>query len=173
VLGETQDIGIGNLFDSFGRAMKLEHAHGSVVSQIAQGGKYIEMPYTVKGTNVAFTGLLTYAEKMLEMHPRQDVAYSLMETAFAIVCEAAERCMYLSKKKELTVCGGVAQNPRLCQMLSQMSAQNGWKFCVAPSEYNRDNGAMIALAGLQNYANGSRTIITDAKPNQNWRIDQL
>ncbi|HQT45561.1 MAG TPA: hypothetical protein PLO51_06280, partial [Candidatus Micrarchaeota archaeon] len=59
VLGETLDIGIGNLFDTFGRNISLEHAHGSVVALLAsQGKKYIELPYNVKGTNMQFSGLL-------------------------------------------------------------------------------------------------------------------
>ena len=44
VLGETLDIGIGNLFDSFGRAIKMEHAHGSALSKLAEGGRVYPAP---------------------------------------------------------------------------------------------------------------------------------
>ncbi|MBM3229637.1 tRNA (adenosine(37)-N6)-threonylcarbamoyltransferase complex transferase subunit TsaD [Candidatus Parvarchaeota archaeon] len=171
VLGETLDIGIGNLFDGFGRAMGLKHAHGSAVAKAAEGGKYVELPYTVKGTNMAFSGLLTASQKLLARHSKKDVAYSLMETAFAVVCEATERAAYLEKKRELVVCGGVAQNLRLCSMLESLCAQNNWKFGVASPELNRDNGAMIALTGLKNHLEGERLPMKGAKPDQNWRID--
>lgn len=173
VLGETLDIGIGNLFDTFGRSIGLEHAHGSVVAKLAsEGKKYIELPYNVKGTNMQFSGLLTAASRMAGRVSKEDLSYSLMETAFSVACEALERCAYLSAKEEITACGGVAQNQRLCQMLSIMAKENGWKFAVAPAQYNRDNGAMIALAGALLFSQGKALEMKDAKPRQDWRIDQ-
>ncbi len=173
VLGETLDIGIGNLFDTFGRSIGLEHAHGSVVARLAtQGKKYIELPYNVKGTNMQFSGLLTAASRLAGKETKEDLSYSVMETAFSVACEALERCAYLSGKKEITVCGGVAQNGRLCEMLAIMAKENGWKFAVAPAQYNRDNGAMIALAGMKQFLSGKTLEMADAKPRQDWRIDQ-
>ncbi len=173
VLGETLDIGIGNLFDTFGRNIGLEHAHGSVVAHMAkEGKKYIELPYNVKGTNMQFSGLLTAASRLSSKESKENLSYSVMETAFSVACEALARCAYMSGKSEITVCGGVAQNERLCEMLSILANENGWKFKVAPAEYNRDNGAMIALAGLKKYLKGENISLVDAKPRQDWRIDQ-
>jgi len=90
VLGETLDIGIGNLFDSFARAIKMEQAHGAALAKLAEGGKYVELPYSVKGMNLVFSGLLTAAEKAAKKHPHKDAAYSLMETSFAMTCEVTE-----------------------------------------------------------------------------------
>jgi N6-L-threonylcarbamoyladenine synthase len=119
VIGETLDIGIGNMFDSFARAIKLEHAHGSALSKLALGGSYVSLPYTVKGLNLAFSGLQTAAERAaMRSTKHKDIAYSLMETAFAMSCEVAERALFLTGKKNLIVCGGVAQNKRLQEMLS-------------------------------------------------------
>ena len=173
VLGETLDIGMGNLFDTFGRSIGLEHAHGSVVAKLASQGKnYVELPYNVKGTNMQFSGLLTAASRLAGKVPKEDLAYSVMETAFSVACEALERCAYLSGKDEITACGGVAQNTRLCEMLSMLAKENGWKFAVAPPGYNRDNGAMIALAGMKQFMSGKTLEMADAKPRQDWRIDQ-
>jgi len=147
VIGETLDIGLGNLIDSFGRAMGLEFAHGSVIEKMARKGKYVELPYTIKGMDFALTGLLTAAEKKLEAHSKEDVCYSLQETAYAMLAEATERAMALSKKDEVVVCGGVAQNKRLQEMLRTMAEERGGRFAVAPGEYNADNGAMIAYTG--------------------------
>ncbi|MEM4272489.1 MAG: hypothetical protein QXH30_02775, partial [Candidatus Bilamarchaeaceae archaeon] len=69
IYGETLDIGIGNLFDAFGRAAGMEYAHGSVLEKMAMGGKYIPLPYTVKGMNLSFTGLQTAAINALKKHP--------------------------------------------------------------------------------------------------------
>lgn len=176
VLGETLDIGIGNLFDSFAREIKLEHAHGSALEKFAEGGKYIELPYSVKGLNLVYSGLLTSAIKALEKNNAKDVAYSLMETAFSSTCEATERALFLTKKKKLVVCGGVAQNKRLQEMLRKMCEENGIKFGVAPDEFNRDNGAMIAYAGFLLYKKYGKKIknikIKDWEAKQNYRVDE-
>ncbi|MBU0532621.1 tRNA (adenosine(37)-N6)-threonylcarbamoyltransferase complex transferase subunit TsaD [Candidatus Micrarchaeota archaeon] len=173
VLGETLDVGIGNLFDSFARAIQLEHAHGAALSKFAEGGKYIELPYTVKGMNLVFSGLLTQAEKLANKYEKRDVAFSLMETAFAMTCEVTERALFLAKKKELLVCGGVAQNKRLQEMLKSMCADAEIKFDVAPNEYNRDNGAMIAYAGQLLYEKYGAMPIEKCIPITNYRIDRI
>ncbi len=173
ILGETLDIGIGNLFDTFGRSLGLEYAHGSVLEKLAKEGRYIELPYTVKGMNLVFSGLLTHAKKLVGKHSNEDLAHSVMETAFAMACEAIERALFLTKKKSIIVCGGVAQNKRLQEMLATMCAEDGVKFGVAENEFNRDNGAMIAYAGeLLNKKYGTRPI-SYWKPIPRYRLDMM
>lgn len=173
VLGETLDIGIGNLFDSFARNLELEYAHGSAVAKLAQEGRYIELPYTVKGMNFAFTGLLTAATKKIGQEKKEDLCHSLMHTAFAEVCEASERALCLTGKKEVLACGGVAQNMEMQKMLSGMCREHGTRFGVAANEYNADNGAMIAYAGLLEWTRGKRMELTECKIRQDWRIDEV
>lgn len=173
VLGETLDVGIGNLFDSFARAIKLEQAHGAAVAKLAEGGKYVELPYSVKGMNLVFSGLLTAAEKAAKAHPHRDVAHSLMETAFAMTCEVAERALFLTGKKHLVACGGVAQNRRLQSMLKTMCGEDGVEFGVAPDEFNRDNGAMIAYAGWLQHRRYGPTPVEKCVPITNYRIDRM
>jgi len=144
VLGETLDIGLGNAIDTLARAMGLEKAHGGEIERLAEKGKYIELPYTVKGMDFAFTGLTTRAGQLLPSNSREDIAHSFQETAFAMLCEAAERALMLTRKGEVLLCGGVAQNRRLQRMLREMCAENGVKFGVAEDGLNRDNGGMIA-----------------------------
>ncbi|HSB47687.1 MAG TPA: tRNA (adenosine(37)-N6)-threonylcarbamoyltransferase complex transferase subunit TsaD [Candidatus Bilamarchaeum sp.] len=173
VLGETLDIGIGNLFDNVARALKLEHAHGSALSKLAEGGSYVDLPYSVKGMNLCFSGLQTAAEKAALKESRNDVAYSVMETAFAMSCEVAERALFLTGKKKLVVCGGVAQNRRLQAMLKTMCDEDGVEFGVAPDEYNRDNGAMIAYAGGLLYKKYGAMESSRCYPVTNYRIDRM
>lgn len=173
ILGETLDIGVGNLFDNFARKIGIKHASGAELAKLASKGKYIELPYTVKGMNLTFSGLLTNCESWMSKYPKEDIAYSMMETAFAELCEATERALFLTKKKGLIVCGGVAQNQRLQEMLRKMCEEDGVKFGVAPNEFNRDNGAMIAYAGsLLFHKFGDRPAeYWDA--DQNYRVTQL
>jgi N6-L-threonylcarbamoyladenine synthase len=173
VYGETFDIGVGNMLDSFARSAGLDPAWGSTVARVATGGEYIDMPYTVKGMDFTFTGLLTNAVKALRTNDVRDVAYSLQETAFAMLCEAAERALLLTNKREFILCGGVAQSVRLRQMLKIMTGSHGARFFVAENEFNSDNGAMIALVA-------ERMLDRDIKPrmdqctiNQKYRIDTV
>jgi N6-L-threonylcarbamoyladenine synthase len=174
VLGETLDVGIGNLFDSFGRVIGLKYAHGSVLEQLASTGKYVEMPYSVKGMNLVFSGLLTAAEKLHRNGAKkEDLAFSLMETSFAMACEATERALFLTKKKKLICCGGVAQNRRLQNMLGTMCKEDGVEFGVAPNEFNRDNGAMIAYAGEALFKKYGAMPMEKCVAVTNYRIERM
>ncbi len=173
VIGETLDIGIGNLIDVFARNLGLEWAHGSIVEELSKNGNYIELPYSVKGMDLTFTGLLTHAVKKLENNRKEDVCFSLQETAFSMCIEATERALALTNKKEVIACGGVAQNKRLQQMLALMAEPHGAKFGVAPGEYNADNGAMIAYTGLEMHKHGKTESIKQAKAVQKFRTDEV
>lgn len=173
VLGETLDMGLGNLFDVFAREAKLPYPHGSEVARLASSGKYFPLPYTVKGMNFAFAGLLTSAVRSIGEHSTEDIARSLMETSFAEICEAAERALCLTGKREVAVCGGVAQNTRFCEMLSDVCKGHGARFGAVSPEFNADNGAMIAYTALSEWKRGKREKIGALKPNGYWRIDEV
>lgn len=173
VIGETLDIGVGNLFDVFARKLGLRYAHGGTIEQLAREGKYLPLPYTVKGMDLVFTGLLTAAEKKIATEKKEDLCFSLQETSFAMITEAAERALALCGKKELIACGGVAQNKRLCEMLSLMAKPHRCRFGVAPNEFNADNGAMIAYAGWLMHEHGARMPLADAVPKQKFRTDEV
>ena len=173
VLGETLDMGLGNLFDVFAREAGFAYPHGSEVARLAANGEYFPLPYTVKGMNFAFAGLLTSAVREVGKRKTEDICCALMETSFAELCEAAERALCLTGKKEVTVCGGVAQNARFCEMLAMVAKEHGARFGVASPEYNADNGAMIAYAGLLEHARGKREHIRALAPNGYWRIDEV
>jgi len=173
VMGETLDIGLGNLIDSVGRSMGLKHAHGSVIEELARKGKYFPLPYSVKGMDLVFTGLLTDAQNSLKTHSREDVCYSLQETAFSMLVEAAERALALTKRKELILCGGVAQNSRLQEMLREMAKPHGCKLFVTEGQFNADNGAMIAVTGTLMYKAGVRMKLSECKAVQKMRVDEV
>ncbi len=173
VYGETFDIGVGNMIDNFAREAKLSPAWGSTVAKVAESGKYVGMPYSVKGMDFTFTGLLTHATSLLHSGKAsvRDVAYSLQETAFAMLTEAMERALFLTMKKEVTLCGGVAQSERLQKMIALMAKSHGARFFVAPNGYNADNGAMIAVVAEKMHRSGSRFSAGACTVDQKYRID--
>ncbi|MBO0888766.1 hypothetical protein J2P12_06665, partial [Candidatus Bathyarchaeota archaeon] len=60
VYGETEDITLGNILDMFAREAKLPSPGGLSIEKLAQqGSRLLKLPYTVKGNDVAYSGLLT------------------------------------------------------------------------------------------------------------------
>ncbi|MEM2916043.1 MAG: KEOPS complex N(6)-L-threonylcarbamoyladenine synthase Kae1 [Candidatus Woesearchaeota archaeon] len=149
IFGETLDIGLGNLLDKFARDAGLGFPGGPKIEELAKGGKYIELPYAVKGMDVSFSGILTKAEHLLKKGASvNDLCFSLQETCFAMLAEVAERAIAHTGKKELLLIGGVAANKRLKEMLEKMCSARGAKFFAVPLEYSGDQGAMIAWQGI-------------------------
>ncbi len=148
VFGETLDNGVGNFIDSFGRYVGIPFPGGPVLEGRAKNGKYIELPYSVKGMDVSFSGILT---KMKQLYDKdvsvEDLAFSMQETAFAMLVEAAERALAHTGKKELVLGGGVACNARLQEMSRLMCESRGAKMFCPAREFLVDNGAMIAYTG--------------------------
>ncbi|MDE1761775.1 MAG: tRNA (adenosine(37)-N6)-threonylcarbamoyltransferase complex transferase subunit TsaD [Candidatus Micrarchaeota archaeon] len=172
ILGETFDIGVGNMFDNFARGIGLNPAWGSTVGKMASGGNYVKLPYTVKGMDFAFTGLLTNAIKLAATERKEDLCYSIQETAFSMLCEATERAMFLTKSTELCVCGGVAQSRRLKEMLKSIANEHRIKFGACADEYNADNGAMIAVVAERMLKKGMGSMVSECGIEQRYRVDR-
>jgi len=174
VLGETIDIGLGNMIDKLGRELGMKFPCGPEIERIASRGKeYIELPYSVKGMDVSFSGIATAALALSKKHKIEDVLYSVQETCFGMVCEVAERAMAHTGSKELLLGGGVAQNKRFREMASIMARERGAKSYVPPNEFLRDNGAMIAWTGLLMHKHGVRTSLENSAVDQRWRTDEV
>ena len=150
VFGETLDIGVGNFIDNFARYAGIGFPGGPAMQRLAEKGrKFIELPYTVKGMDIALSGILTNLRQKLESkkYKLQDLAYSMQETVFAMLVETAERALAHTGKRELLLGGGVACNFRLQEMCKIMCKERGAKFFCPESSLLVDNAAMIAFLG--------------------------
>ena len=171
IFGETLDIGIGNALDKFARSKDLPHPGGPIIEAQGKGGQYIELPYTVKGMDLAFSGLVSAAKDCKA--PMQDVCYSLQETAFAMCVEVTERAMSLAGKNEVLLVGGVGANTRLQEMLRIMCEDRGAQFFVPEQKYLGDNGAMIAYTGKLMLESGVTTPLESSQVNPSFRSDEV
>lgn len=148
VFGETLDIGIGNFIDKFARHIGLGFPGGPEIEKKAVGGKYIELPYSIKGMDVSFSGMQTKLQQLYdEGFSVEDLSFSLQETAFAMLVEAAERAMAHTGKKELVLGGGVGCNKRLQEMCRIMCSEREAKFFCPANEFLVDNAGMIGFTG--------------------------
>jgi len=175
VYGETQDITLGNLLDMFAREAKLPSPGGLSVSREAtKGENLIKLPYTVKGNDVAYSGLLTAATTMLRRQGKlADLCFSLQETAFSMLSEAVERSLVQTRRSEVLLAGGVAASPRLRQMIGLVAEDHGASFHPVPIEYSGDCGAQIACSGRLAYESGITVRISDSFVTPRWRMDEV
>jgi len=175
VFGETIDVAIGNAIDSFAREAGLGMPGVPKVEECARGGsKYIPLPYTVKGQDLSFSGLVTKALELWRSGANLgDVCLSLIETAYYMLAEVTERALALTGKKELVLCGGVARSRRLKEIMEIVASSYNVKLSVVPSEYAGDNGAMIAYTGVLAFRSGVVIDVGESYIRQKWRIDEV
>jgi N6-L-threonylcarbamoyladenine synthase len=150
VFGETLDVGVGNFIDNFARYANIGFPGGPVIERLAKDGKkYIELPYKVKGMDIALSGILTNLKQKIESkkYKIEDLSYSMQETVFAMLVETAERALAHVGKKELLLGGGVACNSRLQEMCRIMCEERGVKMFVPEKQFLVDNAGMIAFLG--------------------------
>lgn len=179
VFGETLDIALGNFQDTFVRELGLAPPYiVNNVHQIdicAEGGKFIDLPYIVKGQDVTFSGLLTEALKLFKTNKVKlnDLCYSIREIAYSAIVEVSERGLAHTKKKEILLVGGVAASPSLRRKFELMASERGVKVFLTPAKYAVDNGVMIAWTGLLLFKN--KVVINPEKAfvKQRWRIDEV
>jgi N6-L-threonylcarbamoyladenine synthase/protein kinase Bud32 len=180
VFGETLDIAVGNCLDVFVReaGLKVEggKAPGRIVEEMAaKGKKFTSLPYTVKGMDLSFSGLLTAAVSLLREKRvgLEDICFSFQETAFSMLTEVTERALAHTEKSEVLLTGGVAANRRLQSMLRIMVEEHDAKFSVVPREYSADNGAMIAWTGILSFRHGFFVPIKKSFVKLKWRLDNV
>ncbi|NHJ05339.1 MAG: tRNA (adenosine(37)-N6)-threonylcarbamoyltransferase complex transferase subunit TsaD [Candidatus Heimdallarchaeota archaeon] len=180
IFGETLDISIGNCLDKFSREVGIHDPTnpwpGPVFDKIAAEGKnYHELPYSVKGMSVSFSGLLTAAIKLVQEKnvAISDAAFSLQETALSMLTEIAERAIAHTRTKELLVVGGFARNKRFQEMLNAICDDWGLKLLVCPYKYASDNGTMIAWGGILSYQASGELDINDSLVLPDWRSDKV
>ena len=176
IFGETLDIGVGNFLDSFARELGLGFPGGPKIYELAlKNSKFIELPYSVKGMDVSFGGLLTNLKQKVKSgkYKAEDLAYSVQETVFAMLLEVSERAMAHCGKKELLLGGGVCCNLRLQEMAKSMCKDRNAKCFIPSNEFLVDNGAQIAWQGILEYKSGKRMKITDTSIKPYQRTDEV
>jgi len=180
VFGETLDIAVGNCLDVFAREAGLKPENGKALGRIVEemaikGRKYIALPYTVKGMDLSFSGLLTAAVSLLheKKHRLEDVCFSFQETAFSMLTEVTERALAHTEKREVLLTGGVAANKRLQSMLKTMAEEHDARFCGVPREYSPDNGAMIAWTGVLCFKHNLTVPVEKSFVKLKWRLDEV
>jgi len=165
IFGETLDIGVGNFIDNFARYLGIGFPGGPKIEKLAKKGRdYIELPYKVKGMDIALSGILTNLKQKIESknYSKNDLAYSMQETVFAMLVEVSERALAHTEKNELLLGGGVACNKRLQEMCKIMCKERNAQFFCPENSLLVDNGAMIAFLGEIMFDSGIKFSFEDS-----------
>ena len=181
VLGETLDIGIGNMLDKFAREHGIPFPGGPKIENMSDEWcnkelktslNGFELPYAVHGMDLSFSGLLNAAVSLVRRGaPLEAVSWSLQEHAFAACVEVAERAMAHTGKTELLLGGGVACNERLREMCDIMAKSRGGTSHVPAKKFCVDNGSMIAVLGRLQLNSGEITTLDESSILQYLRTD--
>ena len=179
VFGETLDTGIGNFLDSFGRELGLGFPAGPVLDKMYfEGKELLDLPYTVKGMDLAFSGLLTAATKKIPLIEKgelkkEDLVFSALHNAFAMLTEVTERALAHTRKEQVILGGGVGCSKALQQMVGKMCEERGAKLFVPPNGVMVDNAAQIGWLGILMYASGAKTTINNSAIMPRQRTDDI
>ncbi len=175
VLGETLDIGVGNFLDKLALGMGASFPGGPAIERWAREGRHVhDLPYSVHGMDVSFSGLLT-AAKTLQARgvSKEDLSLSVESHAYAMLCEVAERAIAHLGARELVLGGGVACNQRLRRMVEEMARARGVRTFAPPPSLCVDNGAMIAWTGILAKGAGQEIDVSRSGVLPRQRTDQV
>jgi N6-L-threonylcarbamoyladenine synthase len=194
IFGEALDIAVGNCLDRFARVLNISNdpAPGYNIEQMAKKGKHlIELPYTVKGMDVSFSGILASVEELArkleksqssdapwldaesgEPITREDLCFTLQETVFAMLVEITERAMAHVGANQVLIVGGVGCNERLQNMMGLMASEREGSVYATDERFCIDNGIMIAQAGLLAWRMGFKTGLEESTTTQRFRTDE-
>jgi universal protein Kae1 len=171
--GETLDIAIGNMLDVLGRELGMGFPGGPIIEKEAKSGtQYHNLPYSVKGMDLSYSGMLTAAKRLhAEGVSIPDICYSVQETSFGMLAEIAERAIAHTKKSELLLTGGVARNNRLSDILSGVAKRHDAEYHRVSPSLAGDQGAMIAWTGILQFNAGDIIKVENSHVLPKWRTD--
>ena len=171
-LGTTIDDAAGEAFDKIAKVLGLGYPGGPALEACARSGDAARftLPRALLGRkdcDFSFSGLKTAAAKIAHgqvktEQDRADLCASVQAAITRQLVERTQRAMVdfsdrsVKSQNSVTepafvVAGGVAANTAIREALTALSARNGFVFHAPPLQYCTDNGAMIALAGLEHY----------------------
>ncbi len=187
-LGTTIDDALGECFDKTAKLLGLGYPGGPLVEERAKLGnaKRFEFPRPLigrDGCDFSFAGLKTAVLRAIEQiceNGRKlgeadinDICASFELTIIKILKNRLQNAFEMAGfegERRLVIAGGVAANQFIRKELIDFCNANDWRFFAPKLEYCGDNGAMIALAGLEKLRAGEQSSL-DLKPRPRWPLD--
>lgn len=165
LLGETLDDAAGEAFDKTAQLLGECYPGGPAVSRLADMGRpgaiVFPRPMLHSATlDMSFSGLktavltaVTKAENPKDQSFRCDVARGFVDAVVEVLVAKAMKAIKMTGIKRLVVAGGVSANKQLREGLIAAAKRRGAEVFFPPLNLCTDNGAMIAIAGLERLKN--------------------
>lgn len=163
-LGSTIDDSAGECFDKVAKAMQLGYPGGPVIEKLALDGDpssfNLPQPLSkVKDCNFSFSGLKTSAIQVIKKNKLQkkflrNFSASFQFTVGEIFLNKINNAFAeLEKKKikikDFSICGGVAANQYINDLLKNFIEDKGIAYHQVPMAYCTDNAAMIGWNAIE------------------------
>jgi N6-L-threonylcarbamoyladenine synthase len=189
LIGQTLDDSAGEAFDKVSKMLGLGYPGGPIVDMRATQGnpKRFQFPRPLcdkPGCDFSFSGIKTAARTFLDRAELplsdeyiNDFCASFQASVVDCIVNRLNNAMHdkrvqKAQPKTLVVAGGVAKNSAIRSAMEKLAKENSMIFAAPPMNLCTDNGAMIAWAGLENYAVGN--IVTEpVAPRPRWPLTEL
>lgn len=184
-LGATLDDAAGEAFDKFAKLLGLEYPGGIKVDQLAKQGNRDEysFPHSYLGPgslDFSFSGLKTAALRTVQSiapdqleQKRPDLCASYQETICQVLIRKLGWACEQTGLRQAVITGGVSANSRLREVAEVWAKNAGIQLVIPPLRFCTDNGAMIALAGLERLNRGESSSQSLAPAPRSLAEDQL
>ena len=187
-LGTTIDDALGEAFDKTARMLNLGYPGGPQIENYAKKGNedrfILPMPLiNEKTSHFSFAGLKSAVAKIVNEHRctekfKRDMSASFQKTINKIIFTKTKNAISEYKKLlkrnrdiKIVVAGGVAANKSIRQTLKHLEEEVDCEFLFPSIKYCTDNGAMIALAGIERFERKKFNKL-DFKPRPRWPLDK-
>ena len=188
ILGSTLDDAIGETFDKTAKLLGFDYPGGPVIEKLGSQGdtQRFKLPkplYKKPGCDFSLSGLKTAVKELIEGSKvwegqnLYDLCASFGQTICDIISDRLSNALVLTKNKypslkTLVVAGGVAANKPIRKNLENLASTHGLNFIAPPLSLCTDNGAMIAWAGLERFAQGLTNDLS-LPPRPRWPLQEL
>ncbi len=187
-IGTTIDDALGEAFDKTARLLSLGYPGGPEIERYANLGdkEKFKLPMPLikeKNAHFSFAGLKSAVANIVSKNRctekfKKDMSASFQETINKIIYRKTQNAIseyrrIIKSKKELkiVVAGGVAANKSIRSSLKQLAKLEGCEFLFPSIKYCTDNGAMIALAGIERFERNKFNKL-NFKPRPRWPLDK-
>ena len=187
-IGTTIDDALGEAFDKTARLLKMGYPGGPEIEKYAALGdeNRFQLPMPIineSNAHFSFAGLKSAVANIVTKNRctekfKKDMAASFQATINKIIFTKTQnaireykRLIKSKKTLKVVVAGGVAANKSIRNSLKILESMEDCQFLFPSIKYCTDNGAMIALAGIERF---ERKKFNDLnfKPRPRWPLDK-